>query len=90
MNERDFFNEKQEIKIANYSCPKCRQSAEYEVRWIRRTKKKFLPPQADERDRARFAKMRDYMVRVDDVVICKNPRCRSRFDIPNYQSVVFI
>ncbi|MDT7604858.1 MAG: hypothetical protein QOF61_2855, partial [Acidobacteriota bacterium] len=33
---------------------------------------------------------RDYMVRIDDMLMCKNPRCRKRFDIPNSQSVVFI
>jgi hypothetical protein len=30
------------------------------------------------------------MVRIDDMLDCKNPRCRRRFDIPNAQSVVFI
>jgi hypothetical protein len=30
------------------------------------------------------------MVRVDDVLVCKNARCRRRFDIPNMQSIVFI
>ncbi len=90
MDERDFFNEKTESKRATYSCPFCRERAEYEVRWLRRTKKKDLPRGANEQDRARFAKSRDYMVRIDDVLNCKNNRCRRRFDIPNSQSVVFI
>lgn len=90
MNERDFFNEKQETKRATFSCPHCRERAEYEVRWLRRTKKSSLPSGASEQDRARFAKSRDYMVRIDDVLSCKNVRCRKRFDIPNSQSVVFI
>ncbi len=90
MDERDFFNEKTESKRATYSCPFCRERAEYEVRWLRRTKKKDLPRGANEQDRARFAKSRDYMVRVDDMLMCKNLRCRKRFDIPNSQSVVFI
>ncbi|MDQ1523195.1 MAG: hypothetical protein QOE47_1119 [Pyrinomonadaceae bacterium] len=88
MNERDFFNEQQEAKRANYSCPHCRERADYEVRWLRRTKKKELPRGASEQDRARFRNSRDYMVRIDDVLDC--PRCRRRFDIPNAQSVVFI
>jgi uncharacterized protein YbaR (Trm112 family) len=88
MNERDFFNEQQEAKRATYSCPHCRERAEYEVRWLRRTKKKDLPRGASEQDRARFRNSRDYMVRIDDMLDC--PRCRRRFDIPNAQSVVFI
>ena len=90
MNERDFFNEQEEKKRAVYSCPHCRERAEYEVRWLRRTKKSSLPRGASEQDRARFAKSRDYMVRIDDVLTCKNVRCRKRFEIPNLQSVVFI
>jgi hypothetical protein len=90
LGERDFFDEKPEVKRAIYSCPFCRERAEYEVRWLRRTKKKQLPARATEQDRARFAKSRDYMVRIDDVLACKNIRCRKRFDIPNSQSVVFI
>lgn len=88
MNERDFFNEKQETKRATYSCPNCRERAEYDVRWLTRTKKATLPRGANEQDRARFAKSRDYMVRIDDMLACV--RCRKRFDIPNSQSVVFI
>jgi hypothetical protein len=90
MNERDFFDERTEAKRATYSCPHCRERAEYEVRWLRRTRKQQLPRGASEQDRARFQKSRDYMVRVDDMLACKNIRCRKRFDIPNSQSVVFI
>jgi hypothetical protein len=90
MNERDFFNEKQETKRATYSCPHCRERAEYDVRWLTRTKKNAPPRGANEMDRARFAKSRDYMVRIDDMLACKNARCRKRFEIPNSQSVVFI
>jgi DNA-directed RNA polymerase subunit RPC12/RpoP len=88
MNERDFFDEKQETKRASFSCPHCRERADYDVRWLRRTKKSALPRGANEQDRARFAKSRDYMVRIDDMLACM--RCRKRFDIPNSQSVVFI
>ena len=88
MNERDFFNEKQEVKQASFSCPHCRQRADYEVRWIRRTKKPQLPRGASQEDKARFQNSRDYMVRVDDMLACRS--CRKRFDIPSSQSVVFI
>jgi len=90
MNEQDFFNEKQELKKATYSCPHCRERAEYEVRWLKRTKKQSLPRGANEQDRLRFQKSRDYMVRIDDMLGCKNVRCRRRFEIPTSQSVVFI
>jgi DNA-directed RNA polymerase subunit RPC12/RpoP len=88
MNERDFFDERTENKRATYSCPHCRERAEYDVRWMRRTKKQQPPRGMSEQDRARFQKSRDYMVRVDDMLVCA--RCRKRFDIPNSQSVVFI
>jgi hypothetical protein len=90
MDEREFFDERQEKKVANLHCPHCRQSAEYEILWLVRTKKRHLPPRADERDRARFAKARSYMVRRDDVVGCKNVRCRKRFEITGVQSVAFL
>lgn len=90
MNERDLFNEVQEIKRANYSCPHCRERAEYEVRWLKRTKKRDLPRGSNEQDRMQFQKSRDYLVRVDDMLMCKNMRCRKRFDIPSSQSVVFL
>ena len=90
MNERDFFDERQEAKRASFACPFCRERDDYEVRWLRRTKKRDLPRGASEQDRARFRNSRDYMVRVDDMLVCQNPRCRKRFEIPNSQSVVFI
>lgn len=90
IQERDIFNETPETKKAYFSCPHCRQQGEYDVRWIKRTKKKQMPSGANEQDRTRFAKSRDYMVRVDDMLMCKNLRCRKRFEIPNSQSVVFI
>ena len=89
MEEREFFDEKIDKKPANLNCPHCRQTAEYEVMWLVRTKKRQLPGRADERDRARFAKARSYMLRKDDVMMCKNMRCRKRFDISGVQSVVF-
>jgi hypothetical protein len=89
MEERDFFDEKQEKKQATLNCPHCQQSADYEINWLVRTKKRQLGGRADERDRARFAKARSYMVRKDDQMACKNMRCRKRFEITSVQSVVF-
>ncbi len=90
MRESDLFNEKQETKRASFTCPFCRERGEYDVRWLRRTKKSAPPRGMSEQDRARFQKSRDYMVRVDDMLACRNPRCRKRFEIPSSQSVVFI
>lgn len=90
MHERDIFDEKQEIKKANYSCPFCRERNDYDVRWMKRTKKKNTPRNLSEQDRMRIQKSRDYMVRIDDQLMCKNMRCRKRFEIPSSQSVVFI
>lgn len=90
MQERDIFDERQEVKKATYACPHCRERAEYDVRWMKRTKKKNGPRNLNEHDRARYEKSRDYMVRMDDMLACRNVRCRKRFEIPSSQSVVFI
>ncbi len=90
LDERDFYDEKEQKKPATLSCPHCKQSAEYELSWLVRTKKKQLPPRADERDRAKYAKARSYMVRKDDLVMCKNMRCRKRIEVSGVQSVAFL
>ena len=89
MQERDYFIEKTETKTLSLQCPSCRQSGEYQIRWIRRTKKASLPPRASEEDRIRFKNARDYMIRVDDIVSCSNPRCRKRIEITS-QSVFLL
>jgi hypothetical protein len=58
------------------------------MRWVVRTRKDRLPPGADERDRALFAKLRNYMIRVDDAVTCKT--CGKKFDVPSQHSMVFL
>jgi hypothetical protein len=90
MEEREFFDERSETKKSTVNCPHCHQAAEYDLTWLVRTKKNGIPPRADERDRARFAKLRSYMVRKDDLVACKNVRCRKRIEITSVQSVVFL
>jgi len=87
VDERAFFTDKSETRAARLTCPKCRRAAEYSVRWVRRTKKDRLPPGADERDRAKFAKLRDYLLRLDDEVTCKT--CGKKFEIPSQHSLVF-
>ena len=81
MEERDFFDEKPEQRTHTMTCPHCGQPGEYQIGWLVRRKKAQLPRGADERDRARFAKAQSYMVRTDDLVGCKNIRCRKRFDV---------
>ena len=90
MEEREFYDERQEIKKHTLTCPHCRQEGEYEISWVVRTKKKSISARADERDRARFAKWRPYMVRKDDMMGCKNVRCRKRFELAGVQSVAFM
>ena len=88
MDERDFYTERPETKTAEYMCPRCKRSNQYQVRWMRRTKKDRLPPRADERDRALFGKLRNYLIRIDDDVTCKT--CQKRFEIPSFQSMVYL
>jgi DNA-directed RNA polymerase subunit RPC12/RpoP len=88
LNERDFFTEKPETKAMSLACPQCRHRADNQIKWVRRTKKERLPPGADERDRALYAKLRDHLFRIDDYANCV--RCRRRFEIPSHQSMVFL
>jgi hypothetical protein len=88
MDERAFFSEKPETRSAHYQCPKCRRTSEYGIRWVRRAKKASLPPGADDTDRAKFAKMRDYLLRLDDDVTCKV--CGKKFEIPSQHSLMFL
>jgi hypothetical protein len=90
MEERDFFNETTEERTHTLMCPKCGQAADYKVIWIVRRKKAQLPRNADERDRARFAKAQSYMVRRDDKLACANVRCRKPFEITTLQSLAFL
>ena len=61
-----------------------------ELRWMVRKKKDRLPPGADDRDRAKFAKAQSYMVLLDDKASCKNVRCRRPFDISGVKTMAFI
>src|SRR6476659_7895740 len=88
LDERAFFNEKPETRQGRFTCTKCRRGNDYSIRWVRRTKKDRLPPGARDEDRARFAKLRDYLLRVDDEVVCKT--CGKKFEIPSQQSMVFV
>ena len=88
MDERAFFNEKPETRQGRYTCPKCRRTNDYSIRWVRRAKKDRLPPNATDEDRAKFAKLRDYLLRVDDEVVCKT--CGKKFEIPSQHSLMFV
>ena len=88
LDERAFFNERPETRQGRYQCPRCKRTHDYGVRWVRRIKKDRLPGGADERDRAKFAKLRDYLLRVEDEVTCQS--CNKRFEIPSQQSLVFV
>ena len=88
MDERALFTEKPETRVGRYQCPKCRRAGEYSIRWVRRSKKDRLPAGADENDRAKFAKLRDYLLRLDDEVTCKT--CGKKFEIPSQHSLMFV
>ena len=90
MDERDFYTQSETTKPATLTCPSCRQSAEYQLRWVVRKKRDRLPSGADERDRAKFQKSQSYMVLCDDKVACQNLRCRKRFDISGIKTMAFL
>lgn len=87
LDERALFTDKPETRQGRFQCPKCHRTSEYAIRWVRRTKKDRLPPGADDADRARFAKLRNYLLRLDDAVTCKT--CGKKFEIPSQQSLVY-
>jgi len=87
-DERALFNEKMETRQGRYQCPKCRRTNDYNIRWVKRSKKDRLPAGADEADRAKFAKLRDYLLRLDDEVTCKT--CGKKFEIPSQHSLMFV
>lgn len=90
MDERDYYTETRATKPATLNCPSCRTQDTYDLQWVVRTKKAVLPRGADERDRAKFAKAQSYMVLLDTQAMCKNLRCRKRFDISGIKSMAFI
>jgi hypothetical protein len=88
LQERDFFIERQETRPTSLICPRCRRRNEYQLRWVRRIRKDRIPPGATERDRALYAKLKDYLLRLDDVVTCTT--CRTRFEVPSHQSLIYL
>jgi hypothetical protein len=88
LDERAFFTDKPETRQGRYQCPKCRRTADYSIRWVRRLKKDRPPAGADENDRAKFAKLRNYLLRLDEEVTCKT--CGKKFEIPSQQSLLFV
>ena len=90
MDERAFYSESPTTKPMALNCPYCHTSDTYDLRWMVRRKKDRIPPGADERDRAKFAKAQSYMVLLDDKVGCKNVRCRKRFDVSGIKTMAFL
>jgi len=79
MDERKFYDEKEETKQIPVMCPFCRTESMQPIRWMVRTKKAQLPKGANEEERAHYAKARSYMVRVDNLVACR--KCRKRIEL---------
>ena len=90
MEERAFFTESEAAKPVMLNCPYCRTQDTYDLKWLVRKKKDRMPGGADERDRARFAKLQSYMVLLQDKVACKNARCRRPFDVSGVKTTAFI
>ena len=88
LDERALFTDKPETRQGRFQCPKCKRTSDYSIRWVRRSKKDRLPPGADEVDRAKFAKLRNYLLRLDEEVTCK--ACGKKFEIPSQQSLLFV
>ncbi|HTR45940.1 MAG TPA: hypothetical protein VMM16_00950 [Verrucomicrobiae bacterium] len=81
MDEKRFYDEKEETKQIPLNCPYCHQENTYPIRWMVRTKKSQMPPGGNAEDKQKFEKARTYMVRVDNMVACRNIRCRKRIEL---------
>jgi hypothetical protein len=90
VDERAFYRESQVSKQAKLNCPFCKTSHDYDLRWLVRRKLDKLPRQADERDRAKFAKAASYMVLLDEKASCRNERCRRTFEISGIKTTAFL
>lgn len=90
MDERAFYTESQTTKPVRLQCPYCRETEAHDLRWLVRKKKDRMPAGGDERDRAKFAKSASYMVLLDDKTMCKNLRCRKRFDVSGIKTTAFL
>jgi DNA-directed RNA polymerase subunit RPC12/RpoP len=88
LDEKDLFSDKPQNRMGRYQCPRCKRTNEYSIRWMQRSKKDRLPPGADAGDRAKFEKLRDYLIRLDDEVTCKT--CGKKFEIPSQHSLMFV
>ena len=89
MDDRQFYDERDETKQIPLVCPFCREENSYPIRWKVRSKKGTMPRGAGEQDKKKFEKARSYMVRGDDLVAGRTIRCRKRFEISG-QGVVLI
>jgi len=88
LDENALFTDKPQNRVGKYQCPRCKRTNDYSIRWVQRSKKDRLPPGADASDRAKFEKLRDYLLRLDDEVVCKT--CHKRFEIPSQHSLMFV
>ena len=81
MDEKRFYDEKEETKQIPMVCPHCRQEGTFRCAgWFGR-RKLSLPAEPTRKTDKQFAKARSYMVRIDNMVACRNIRCRKRFDL---------
>ncbi len=90
MDERRFCDESKTTKPAVLRCQSCGEQETYQLHWLVRQKKKQLSKGADEGARSQFAKFQSYMVLIDDVVTCGNPRCRRRIEVSGIKTTAYL
>ncbi|GAC1631927.1 MAG: hypothetical protein NVS9B14_04530 [Candidatus Acidiferrum sp.] len=86
MDNRAFYNEREEMKQQKLLCPSCRNEFTASIRWKVCTKKRELPRNASSDDRMKFSKASSYMVRLDDMVACH--KCRKRIELTGQSTVL--
>ena len=88
LDEHAFFTKKPEDRPGRFQCPRCRRTGDYTIRWVKHSKKDRLPAGANREDKAKFEKLRDYLLRLDEQVTCTT--CGKKFEIPSQHSLIFV
>jgi hypothetical protein len=88
LEEREFSDDRNEVRVDRLACPRSRCVNEYRMRYVVRTRETWIPQGADARDRALFATLRDFTIRVEDAV--RRSNCGRQFDVPSQHSLAFL
>ena len=86
LDERAFFNEKPEQRQGSSPAPGAGGPTSTPSAGCAAPRSRTR--RRGDADRARYAKLRDHLLRLDDEVVCKT--CGKKFEIPSHHSLLFV